>query len=93
MEVRAPSFSASDAWVLAALAKSYCSEAFRAVTAETIQLHGGLGFTWEHSAHLYFKRAHSTAALFGDPAYHRRRLADHLGLLDPIAHSGGSSLR
>jgi alkylation response protein AidB-like acyl-CoA dehydrogenase len=66
--------------VLASLAKSYCSEAYRAVAAETIQLHGGLGFTWEHPAHRYFKRAHSTSYLFGDPSYHRLRLADHLKL-------------
>jgi alkylation response protein AidB-like acyl-CoA dehydrogenase len=75
--------AADDASILASLAKSYCSEAYRAVTAETIQLHGGLGFTWEHPAHRYFKRAHSTSALFGDPTYHRGRLAERLGLLDP----------
>ncbi|HST81920.1 MAG TPA: acyl-CoA dehydrogenase family protein [Kineosporiaceae bacterium] len=75
--------AAEDASMLASLAKSYCSEAYRAVTAETIQLHGGLGFTWEHPAHRYFKRAHSTSALFGDPTYHRSRLAEQLGLLDP----------
>ena len=71
---------APDASALASLAKSYCSQAYRAVTAEAIQLHGGIGFTWEHQAHRYFKRAHSTSTLFGDPSYHRRRLADHLGL-------------
>jgi alkylation response protein AidB-like acyl-CoA dehydrogenase len=69
-----------DASVLAALAKSYCSEAYRAVTAETIQLHGGIGFTWEHPAHRYFKRAHSTSTLFGRPEQHRQRIAEHLGL-------------
>lgn len=71
---------APDAPLLASLAKSYCSEAYRTVAAETIQLHGGIGFTWEHPAHRYFKRAHATAALFGDPSHHRRRLANRLGL-------------
>jgi alkylation response protein AidB-like acyl-CoA dehydrogenase len=81
-----------DAPALASLAKSYCSEAYRAVAAETIQLHGGIGFTWEHPAHRYFKRAHSTAVLFGDPAQHRHKLAERLGLVDPDPHPGGSNL-
>jgi len=59
----------------AAMAQSYCAEAFQTCAAETIQLHGGIGFTWEHSAHLYFKRAHGSAQLFGTPAWHRARLA------------------
>jgi len=59
----------------AAMAQSYCAEAFQHCAAETIQLHGGIGFTWEHAAHLYFKRAHSSAQLFGTPAWHRSRLA------------------
>jgi alkylation response protein AidB-like acyl-CoA dehydrogenase len=83
--------ASAEAWVddtpdsplLASLAKSYCSQAYRSVTAETIQLHGGLGITWEHEAHRYFKRAHSTSTLFGDPSYHRRRLADRLDLTGP----------
>ena len=75
--------TADDASVLASLAKSYCSQTYRAVTAETVQLHGGVGFTWEHPAHRYFKRAHATATLFGDPAYLRRRLAQHLNLTPP----------
>lgn len=64
----------------ASMAKSYCSEAYFDVTAETIQVHGGMGFTWEHPAHLYFKRARSTSTLFGSPVEHREKLADHLGL-------------
>jgi alkylation response protein AidB-like acyl-CoA dehydrogenase len=64
----------------AAVAKSACSEAFSAVAGETIQLHGGIGITWEHDAHRYFKRAHSSAQLFGPPAWHRVRLAKDLGL-------------
>jgi alkylation response protein AidB-like acyl-CoA dehydrogenase len=64
----------------AAVAKSACSEAFSTVAGETIQLHGGIGITWEHDAHRYFKRAHGSAQLFGPPAWHRGRLAKDLGL-------------
>ncbi|MDH4116268.1 MAG: acyl-CoA/acyl-ACP dehydrogenase [Acidimicrobiia bacterium] len=65
---------------LAALAKSYCSEAFYRCAADNIQIHGGIGFTWEHDAHLYFKRAKSSELLFGSPAHHRRLLADLIGI-------------
>ncbi|MFJ6435570.1 acyl-CoA dehydrogenase family protein [Streptomyces sp. NPDC091416] len=64
----------------AAVAKSVCSEAFAAVAGEMIQLHGGIGITWEHDAHRYFKRAHGSGELFGPPALHRARLAAGLGL-------------
>jgi len=50
------------------------------VAAETIQIHGGIGFTWEHDAHLYFKRAKSSELFLGDGNYHRERLATRLGL-------------
>jgi alkylation response protein AidB-like acyl-CoA dehydrogenase len=66
--------------LVAPLAKSYCSEAFYFCAAENIQVHGGIGFTWEHDAHLYFKRAKSSELLFGDPAHHREVLARRLGL-------------
>jgi alkylation response protein AidB-like acyl-CoA dehydrogenase len=64
----------------ASLAKACSSDAFTAVAATNIQVHGGIGFTWEHDAHLYYRRAHSTALLFGDSRWHRRRLALELGL-------------
>ncbi|MDH3655662.1 MAG: acyl-CoA/acyl-ACP dehydrogenase [Myxococcales bacterium] len=64
----------------ASSAKAYCSEAFFHCAAETIQIHGGIGFTWEHPAHLYFKRARSAENLFGDPAFHRERVAKRMGL-------------
>ncbi len=66
--------------ITAPLAKSYCSEAYFHCAAENIQIHGGIGFTWEHDAHLYFKRAKSSELLLGDPAYQRALLADRLGL-------------
>ncbi|HEX9682987.1 MAG TPA: acyl-CoA dehydrogenase family protein [Acidimicrobiales bacterium] len=65
---------------VACLAKSYCSEAYFHCAAENIQIHGGIGFTWEHPAHLYFKRAKSSELLFGDPSYHRELLAQRLGI-------------
>ena len=66
--------------IAAHMAKSYCSEAFFHAAAETIQIHGGMGFTWEHPAHLYFKRAKTSELLLGDPAYHRELLARRLGI-------------
>jgi alkylation response protein AidB-like acyl-CoA dehydrogenase len=66
--------------VVASLAKSYCSEAYFHAAAENIQIHGGIGFTWEHPAHLYFKRAKSSELLFGDPTYHRELLAQRIGI-------------
>jgi alkylation response protein AidB-like acyl-CoA dehydrogenase len=66
--------------VAAALAKAYCSDAFFDVAAETIQVHGGIGFTWEHDAHLYFKRAKTDQLLFGDATLWRAKLADRVGL-------------
>jgi alkylation response protein AidB-like acyl-CoA dehydrogenase len=61
--------------IASALAKAYCSEAFSQVAADNIQIHGGTGFTWEHSAHLYFKRAKATSLLFGDAVHQRELLA------------------
>jgi alkylation response protein AidB-like acyl-CoA dehydrogenase len=58
----------------AAIAKSYCCDAFFDCAANAIQIHGGLGFTWEHEAHLYFKRARASATLLGSPAWQRERL-------------------
>ena len=65
---------------VASLAKAYCSEAYFHSAAENIQIHGGIGFTWEHPAHLYFKRAKSSELWLGDPALHRDRLGQLLAL-------------
>lgn len=70
---------ADDRSVVASLAKAHCSEAFNHVAAETIQVHGGIGFTWEHPAHLYFRRARGDEVLFGTPAAHRERMLVRLG--------------
>ena len=55
--------------------KAWGSDAYVAMSAEAIQLHGGVGFTWEHDAHLYFRRARFDAAFLGDAAFHRERVA------------------
>jgi alkylation response protein AidB-like acyl-CoA dehydrogenase len=66
--------------VAAALAGSYCSEAYTHAAKENIQIHGGIGYTWEHDAHLFLKRAKSSELLFGTPVRHRARLADLIGI-------------
>ncbi len=65
---------------VASLAKATCSDAFFQCAAESIQIHGGVGFTWEYDVHLYFKRAKSTETLLGDARYHRERVARQIGL-------------
>ncbi|WP_405467974.1 acyl-CoA dehydrogenase family protein [Streptomyces canus] len=65
---------------VASLAKAFCSDAGVQATEENIQVHGGIGFTWEHPAHLYLKRAKTSQLLFGDPAYHRELLARRIGM-------------
>jgi alkylation response protein AidB-like acyl-CoA dehydrogenase len=62
------------------LAKAFCGDALIRVCESSIQIHGGIGLTWEHWAHLYFKRARSTAVLLGDSTQHRNRLATEIGL-------------
>jgi acyl-CoA dehydrogenase len=62
-----------------ALAQAYCSEAFVFVAATSIQVHGGIGFTWEHPAHLYLRRARSDAQLLGSPSWHRERYLQQIG--------------
>ncbi len=63
-----------------ALAQAYCSEAYFRCAAEALQIHGGVGFTWESDVHLYLKRARSSEVFLGDPAWHRERLARQIGL-------------
>jgi alkylation response protein AidB-like acyl-CoA dehydrogenase len=72
--------SAPEAPLAASMAKAYVSDAFRRVAAAGIQLHGGIGFTWEHDLHLYFKRAKASEFTFGDATYHRERVAQLISL-------------
>jgi alkylation response protein AidB-like acyl-CoA dehydrogenase len=74
-----------DLSLAASLAKITCSEAYMHAAANTLQIHGGIGFTWQHDCHLYFKRAESCSQLLGDPGYHRNRLAALIGL-SPAQH-------
>jgi alkylation response protein AidB-like acyl-CoA dehydrogenase len=66
--------------VAAALAKAFCSDTYFRCAAQSVQIHGGVGFSWEYDVHLYFKRAKSTEVLFGSPVYHRERVAQRMGL-------------
>lgn len=66
--------------IAAPLAKSVCSDAYLRAAGDTIQIHGGIGFTWEHDAHLYLKRAKSTSLLLGSVGFYRDRLADAIGI-------------
>jgi alkylation response protein AidB-like acyl-CoA dehydrogenase len=66
--------------VAASLAKAYCSDAYLFCAAQNIQVHGGIGFTWDHDAHLYFRRAKSTSMLLGTATDHRLSLARQVGM-------------
>jgi len=72
--------NSSETPLLAAIAKAYTSDAYAWIAGEGIQLHGGMGFTWEHDAHLYFKRAKADEIAFGDATHHRARVAEMIGL-------------
>jgi alkylation response protein AidB-like acyl-CoA dehydrogenase len=67
--------NAPEASRAASMAKAYCSEMYTQVTADGIQVHGGVGFTWDHHMHLFFKRAKSSEVLLGNTTWHRERTA------------------
>jgi alkylation response protein AidB-like acyl-CoA dehydrogenase len=69
-----------DERTVAPLAKAYCVDTYLHAAGENIQIHGGIGFTWEHPAHLYLKRAKSSQVLLGDSDFHRQQLADRIGI-------------
>ncbi len=70
----------ADAALAASMAKAYVSDAYRKAAGDGIQIHGGIGFTWEHDLHLYFKRARASEVMFGDAMLHRERVARLVGL-------------
>jgi alkylation response protein AidB-like acyl-CoA dehydrogenase len=74
-----PESSARDLAEAASIAKTAANEALSRAAAENLQIHGGVGFTWEFDCHLYFRRAKAAEILFGDPTWHRARLAGLLG--------------
>ena len=69
----------NDPGAAVSLAAFACADAYCTVTAQAIQMHGGIAFTWDHPAHLYLRRARADAQLFGAPAYHRDRYLAQLG--------------
>jgi alkylation response protein AidB-like acyl-CoA dehydrogenase len=69
-----------EARLAASMAKAYVSDAYRKAAGDGIQIHGGIGFTWEHDLHLYFKRAKGSEVLFGDATHHRERVAQLIDL-------------
>jgi alkylation response protein AidB-like acyl-CoA dehydrogenase len=71
---------APDRSMAASMAKAYVSDAYRKIAGDGIQVHGGIGFTWEHDMHLYFKRAKSSEVTLGDATYHRELVAQALDL-------------
>jgi alkylation response protein AidB-like acyl-CoA dehydrogenase len=71
---------APDRSLASSMAKAYVSDAYRKVAGDGIQVHGGIGFTWEHDMHLYFKRAKSSEVTLGDATYHRELVAQSLDL-------------
>jgi alkylation response protein AidB-like acyl-CoA dehydrogenase len=73
---RSASYAAAAGTIAPAVAAVHCAEAFFAIAAEAIQLHGGIAITWEHDAHLYFKRAQAGTQLFGTPSAHLARLSE-----------------
>ncbi len=85
--VWALSDGSDDPALAVSIAQALSSTALQRIAADTIQVHGGIGFTWEHQAQLYFKRAATDAALLGSAEQHRSRVAD-LVLDTAVAHSG-----
>jgi alkylation response protein AidB-like acyl-CoA dehydrogenase len=71
---------APDRALASSMAKAYVSDAYRKVAGDGIQVHGGIGFTWEHDMHLYFKRAKASEVTLGDATYHRELVAQALDL-------------
>ena len=69
---------AEDAAVAASICKSYVSDAARKVCGDAIQVHGGIGFTWEYDLHLYMKRAKALEPLYGDAEFHRELIVRHV---------------
>ncbi|GAA4842524.1 acyl-CoA dehydrogenase family protein [Pseudonocardia benzenivorans] len=78
---------ADDPFLATSIAQATCSDAYYRVAADAIQLHGGIGFTWEHRAHLYYKRAVTDAALLGGAEIHRDRIA--AAVLDHVVATPG----
>ena len=77
---RAVAAGDEDLALTASLAAAFCSQAFVDVAGDNIQVHGGVGFTWEHPASLYYKRAKASEVLLGTPTHHRESFATAIGI-------------
>jgi alkylation response protein AidB-like acyl-CoA dehydrogenase len=77
-----------DAATAVSMAKSFCGDTCKKVVAEGIQMHGGIGFTWDHDMHLYFKRVWASDTAFGDSNYHRELIAQALDEIHQLAGYG-----
>jgi alkylation response protein AidB-like acyl-CoA dehydrogenase len=77
-----------DAVIAVSMAKSFCGDTCKKVVAEGIQMHGGIGFTWDHDMHLYFKRVWASDTAFGDANYHRELIAKALDEIHQLAGRG-----
>jgi alkylation response protein AidB-like acyl-CoA dehydrogenase len=80
-----------EAHLAACMAKAYCSDAYRMVSGEGIQIHGGIGFTWEHDMHIYFKRAKGSEVTFGDATWNRELVAQVVLDQPESAAAGGGA--
>jgi alkylation response protein AidB-like acyl-CoA dehydrogenase len=80
LAVAADDAAATELAMAASLARSHCSEVFSRVASDTVQVHGGVGFTWEHDTHLYLKRAKGSEVLLSGVARHRELVAQQMGL-------------
>jgi len=81
----------TEAHLAACMAKAYCSDAYRMVSGEGIQIHGGIGFTWEHDMHIYFKRAKGSEVTFGDATWNRELVAQVVLDQPEAAAAGGAA--
>jgi alkylation response protein AidB-like acyl-CoA dehydrogenase len=74
------------------MAKAYAGDAAFRVAASALQVHGGIGFTWEHDLHFYLKRGKANAHAFGDSRWHRDRVAELAGIAAASAPAGSPAL-
>ena len=77
---RCTSIPMNSGMALASLAKACASDAYMQTAIHTIQIHGGIGFTWDNDTHLWFKRAKSSEVFLGQPSYHRELLMQRWGV-------------
>jgi alkylation response protein AidB-like acyl-CoA dehydrogenase len=87
LDASAAAVDGLDASAAASTAKIWCSDAAKRVMASGLQVHGGIGFTWDHDLHLFMKRSQLDQVAFGDAAYHRDRLAGLLRARVAAGHS------